>query len=258
MLKTTKRKFGGFFEGARLLFQATRFVFRERVLWKYFVIPLVINTILFIVFLYIAVNTLGGFLMTTLPPSWWATVLAVAVVASLLAGLLYFGAAVFVFFGSLVSAPFYDLLAQRVIKLSGGAAVERPLGQELAVTVKNSLYRFAVYALLQGVVLLLYLIPAVGPVVSVGLGFVVTAVFLAVSFFDYGLSAKGMRVVEQFSWIMSHAGYVFGFGVVMFGLLAIPVLNVCVPPIAVVAGVNGVFNKVEGLDFSDKDDTTQA
>jgi CysZ protein len=256
MLKTTKRKFVGFFDGARLLLRNARFVFRERVLWKYVVIPFFINAVLFAAFLYLAANTLGGFLLTSLPASWWAMVLTVAVVGALLAGILYFGAAVFVFFGSLVSAPFYDMLAQRVIKMSGGAAIERPLGQELAITVKNSLYRFAVYALLQGGVLLLYLIPAVGPVVSVGLGFVVTAVFLAVSFFDYGLSAKGMRVAEQFSWITSHAGYVLGFGAITFGLLAVPVLNLLIPPIAVVAGVNGVFERVEGLDFSHEDDTT--
>lgn len=203
-------------------------------LWKLLIVPALINAAAFVFFLTLIGRTLGRFLSMHLPEAWWATVLVVAAVLAALAAVLFFGTAVFMFFGSILSAPFYGAIAEHIAREGDATFPLAPLRLQLWRTVWSTLSKLGWFFLVQAGLLLLYVMPfAFGPIAYAVAGFFATGFFLALDAFDFTFDLHGMRFAERRAWCVKRLRLTSGFGAATFIGLAIPGLNLVIPAAAV-------------------------
>jgi CysZ protein len=219
------------------------FLWRNRALWKYVWIPILINVFVFL--------GLGGVFVTQFPdliqlllPSgdaWYWAVLGVLlwILGSALLLLFFFMA--FTLVGTAIAGPFNDLLSERVEAVTTGVpgSPSPPLAKQIGGvgrSVLESLKHLAFY--LAGALLLLLwnLIPGVGTVVYAVTGGVWTLLFLALEFGDHYLGRHWSRFRARWGCIWSHRWASLGFGAASALMLLVPLLNLLFIPAAVAGG----------------------
>lgn len=206
--------------------------------WSLLVAPVLVNAMLFLFFIFLSAWALRGTFASTNPSNWWQVVLVVLVVVALIGAILFIGSALFVFFGSIISAPFYDTLAQQTTRRLGGVVEDHPWWSHVWPSVKHGAKKLWWYLLIQAGLIILYVVPGLfGPIAFVTLGYIATAFFLALDFLDFSFDFHGWTFEERRHWCLSHKGLVLGFGSAVFLGLGIPVLNLFIPPMAVVGAV---------------------
>jgi|GEM_PF-3597720 CysZ protein len=222
--------------GAEYFFRGARELWRRKGWWPLLIVPTLLNVLLYALFVVGIMTLVRQFLSGYAPSTWWGILIAAAIFVVTLAAVLYLGSMLFIFFGSIISAPFYDSLAQRAARERGAVIVERTWWQEVWRPIKHSVIKFGWYLLVQIGLLGLYLLPvAVGPVAYLTLGFFATAFFLALDFLDFSFDFRGWTFTERKKWCMERKGVVLGFGgAVLLGTM-IPAVNIVVPPIAIIA-----------------------
>lgn len=224
--------------GFGYLFRGGAFLARERQLWPLLVAPVLVNAILFLLFLFGAGFALRGLLGSTDPSSWWQVALVVMLVVATVGAILFVGAAVFVLVGSIISAPFYDTLAQHTARSRGMIVVDHPWWSHVWPSVKHAATKLWWYLLIQAGLIILYVVPgAFGPIAFVTIGYVATAFFLALDFLDFSFDFQGWTFPERRRWCLRRKGLMLGFGSAVFLGLGIPLVNLFIPPIAVVGAV---------------------
>lgn len=230
-LTDVKRGFGYFFRGARYLL-------RHRELWSLLVLPVLMNVLLFVLFVWGLFALTHRFFLLELPPTWWGVLLGAVLVLALIGAVLFLGSAVFVFFGSVISAPFYDVLAERVARAEGAVVPDHPWWKGVGKVMRHSLQHLWWYVLIQiGIVILFFVPGAFGPISYVTLGFFSTTFFLSIDFLDYSFDFRGWDFSDRRKWCMERKGLVFGFGTAVFLGLGIPVFNVLIPPMAIIGSI---------------------
>ena len=203
-------------------------------MWTLLIVPALINAAAFVFFLTLIAKVLHRFLSAHLPDAWWAAALVVAAVLAALGAVLFFGTAVFMFFGSVLSAPFYGAIAERIAREGSAALPMAPVGLQVWRTVWSTLSKLGWFFLVQAGLLLLYVMPfAFGPVAYAVAGFFATGFFLALDAFDFTFDLHGMRFAERRAWCVKRLRLTSGFGAATFIGLAIPGVNLIVPAAAV-------------------------
>lgn len=141
----------------------------------------------------------------------------------------------------LVAAPFMGLLAERVNR----DTCATPLPPEsLAAMIRRTLWRElrklwywlwrAVPVLL--LVLVLYLIPGLN-LLAAAVWFLFSAWILALQYIDYGADCRLVPLRTALDRLGRQRWLVLGFGCIMLALTLVPLLNLLVMPVGVVAGV---------------------
>jgi len=228
----------GMKDGALYFLRGIGYLWRNKSLWPLLVVPILLNALLFILFVWGALILLRRFFFAAPPETWWAWILLGAALVATLGAIVFFGSFLLVFVGSVVAAPFYDRLAQRTARAEGGIIIERPFWQEVWRPIKHALVKFWWYILVQAGLLVLFIMPfAVGPVAYATLGFLATAYFLALEFLDFSFDFRGLTFTERWKWCMERKGVVLGFGAATFAALLVPGANLLVPPVAVVSSI---------------------
>lgn len=173
---------------------------------------------------------------------------------------------VFAFIGALVSilvsvllapviaAPFNDMLGEEVERIELG---KNPppfswsrLSRDIGRTVRIELTKMVVYAVL---VLPLWFGGFVAPplaAASSALGFVLTAAYFALDYVDGPLTRRSVGVRRRFQLFVKHPAALLGFGLGVWFLLFIPLLNLFFMPAAVAGGTRlcadlGLLDEVE-------------
>lgn len=224
--------------GFAYMFRGARMLFGMRQLWSLLVAPVLMNGILFLLFLFGAAALLRGIFSSLHTDTWWQVALVTMVVLATIGAIVFIGSAVVVFVGSIVSAPFYDAIAQHVTRKMGGVVVDHAWWSHLWPSIKHASAKLWWYLLVQAGLIILYVVPgAFGPIAFVTIGYVATAFFLALDFLDFSFDFQGWTFPERRRWCLEHKGLVLGFGSAVFLGLAIPVVNLFVPPIAVAGSV---------------------
>lgn len=221
-------------DGVRALLAGANYLRTHRKVWHLLIVPAIINAAAFAFFLLLISRVLSRFLSTHLPETWWATALVVAAVIAALGAILFFGTAVFMFFGSVLSAPFYGAIAERIARENGAILPTAPLGLQVWRTVWSTFSKLGWFFLVQAGLLLLYVMPfAFGPVAYAVAGFFATGFFLALDAFDFTFDLYGLRFSDRRAWCIKRLRLTSGFGAATFIGLAIPGLNLIVPAAAV-------------------------
>ncbi|MFQ5994063.1 MAG: sulfate transporter CysZ [Acidiferrobacterales bacterium] len=227
------------FIGPRYLLRGFALITR-RGLRRFFLIPLLINVVVFAGLIGIGVSQFDVLVDWLLPTgdSWWAML-----ARGLLWTLFALATALVVFFtftviANLIAAPFNGLLAARVERALGGHASEQVSARGwvagVATAVASELRKFRYFVIILLFPIVLTLIPVVNilaPFVWIG----VTAWMLALEYLAYPLENHGFqfRAVRR----MAHARRIMtlSFGIAVMAATLIPFINLAVMPASVAA-----------------------
>lgn len=223
--------------------RALGFLWDHKRLWPLAAAPFFLNLVLFVLAFWLSYTYLGDWVRGLLSGDggwWWAALLYLLLVLMVLALLvvqIYFFAVV----GSMLSAPFLELLTRRTETLvpgmpPGAPWAESGLAREVWRVLRQSLMRLLIYLAVMLPLLLLTFIPGVGGVVYAGLAWLFTAYFLALEFMDYPLDRRGLSLKEKSRYVRGMGLGWLGFGSAVLVLGLVPVVNFALLPLAAVGG----------------------
>ena len=206
--------------------------------WPIILIPLVVNLVLFSGFVVFVGEVMRRFLATNLPDSWWGLLFAGMIMLVSMLFILFLSLPLFTVIATAIASPFYDLLATRVLRSLGEVPPEISWKQELVRGLRLAFLLFGWYLAIQGAIIALFFLPIVnGPFTSTALGFLATAGFLGVEYVSFSPRFRSWTFPKQRQWCMDRKGLVAGFGTATALALAVPGLNLVIPPAAIVGGL---------------------
>ncbi|TAN50296.1 MAG: sulfate transporter CysZ [Methylococcaceae bacterium] len=200
-------------------------------------IPLLINFVLFALGLW-AVRHYFDAVIAYFLPDWlmWLRGFIWPLVATSFVILTLFS---FTLLANIVGAPFYGILAEKVAVLLGLPAVpevQEPWPKAVLRSLQAETARLRYYLVRAAPMLLLFLIPGVNVFASF-LWLAFNGWFLALEYTSYPLERYGCGFAEQRQLLGKARIMAAGFGVLVALGLAVPLLNVLMPPAAVAGAV---------------------
>jgi CysZ protein len=250
--------------GFQFALQGMALLGRHRLLWKWAILPTVINIIVFtiafalFILLYQDIYALAtGFLPLEPPQTWyaWLWVAPLRLLAWIIGLLLLVTALVVLYFaflllGTTIAAPFLDVLAQRVEALVTGRNAEEQTGllgtlHTISVSMLDELKKLAFFLLVQIALLMLGLFPLFTPFTAIAAA-LFTMLFLPLEYAGFAMDHRHLRFAQRRALIWQHRWLMLGFGAAAFLTLLIPLLNFVSLPVLVVGGTL-LFLHTEGV-----------
>jgi uncharacterized protein involved in cysteine biosynthesis len=218
----------GFLRGLFAPFRGGLFVLHQR-LWKYLVIPFVLNLALGIGAMWGASTWIRREpMLVNEPVLRWLLVVLVTVLG---------GIAIFIALQPIITAVFTDRLSEAVEKRVRGSAPSAPFFASAGRALVHGLLKLVLYAIaVVTAALLTAFVGPVGTLVGVGLG----AIFLAYDGFDYALSRRGRSFGGKWAYLVRHPGLTLGYGLGATALYLVP-LAIFVAPSFAAAGATLAF-----------------
>lgn len=230
-------------------FRSLTFFFSHPKLITYSIAPILINMVIYgCVFFFtykwllgsidkwIGIDTASGF---------WAGFLhtVLLIIAFLL--LLFICYLLFITVGNLVTAPFNEEISQRVEEIVTNDAVGHKMGfwEDAYVSIKGEAEKIVFYLVVLFLIFLLNLVPAVGNVLSAILGTVFSFFYNALDFLDFPMTRKKMKFKQKLAVTRSGKLLTYGFGAAAFLMMFLPIVNVFMKPILVVAGTSLYYER---------------
>lgn len=244
---------------------------REKAILPWVLVPTLFNLLLFGSLYYLAGSSLSAWISSWSAAGFtgfWSFLepavdfLIGAAVLLLWVLLLALFASVFTIAVQLVAAPFMGLLAERIDqRLTGtplpdesvAGMVVRTLRRELRKT-WDWLWRTLLVLL---VVLVVSLIPVVNVLASV-IWFLWSGWLLGIQYIDYGADTRQVSFVEMKRRLRQQRWLVLGFGCAVLALTMIPLVNLVIMPVAVIAGVMIWVEQLSGLPLASPPAATEA
>lgn len=172
--------------------------------------------------------------------------------ASLIFGalLVFASAALVLLTSSVIAAPWNDALSAAVERIAAGGSQSPAAASHLVRDALRSIIFAAVLlggylACMVSLFALGWLIPVVGPLLQATLGFLVTAMFLALENADLAAARHGLSVRDRIAHARRHLGSALGMGTAIWVLMLVPLLNLLLVP-AAVAGATLWFLDTHG------------
>lgn len=218
-------------------FRGGKFLSRHPRLWRYVLIPFLINLLVFSLAVYFGLDffnqTVVGMIPTGEAWYWVALSYLAWVVAVLLTMILVIFS--FTVVGNLIASPFNELLSERTEETVMGTVRGEPFSlAAMGRVMLDESKKMAVFILLMVLLLLLNLLPGFGTLLYSVLSILLTVFFLVIEYTGYIFGRKGQRFRDQRAFIRGRRFMSFGFGVGVLCLLAIPLLQFFCIPFAVV------------------------
>ncbi len=225
---------GNFLTGAGYLLQGLKILGRPG-LRRYFVIPLLINVVVFTLLGWLGISQFSVFLDWLLPESGWLHLLRWLLWPLFALAMLLLTFYSFTAVANLIAAPFNALLAEKVELYLTGRRPSQPAGSllaSLAPAIRSELRKLGYFLLRALPLLLLFVIPGVNLLAS-PLWLLFNAWYLSLEYIDYPMGNEGFGFPEQHAWMRERRGLAFGFGGAATLLMMVPVLNFAAMPVAV-------------------------
>lgn len=236
---------GNFLNGASYLMEGLKLLNHPK-LRLFVLVPILVNTMLFIVVTIAMIQQFTSMLdwfMEWLPA--WLDFMAwvIGFLLALLVALVYGYS--FSMITNVLAAPFYGFLAEKTEELAGGRLLEQEsLLHMIPRTVLRELRKLWYFVWRSVFILLLSLIPLVGPLIAVVWG----AWSMSIQYGDYAADNHQTPFIRLRFKLGSKLWSALGFGgAVMLGLM-VPVLNIFVMPAAVIGGTLFWLRELEGAD----------
>jgi CysZ protein len=251
-------------QGFALAFRGVAFLWQQRVLWKWAILPVAVNVVVFAaafaLFLYSypdLYNRATSFLPLEPPAAWyaWLWVAPLRLLAWVIGLLLLVTALVVIYFaflllGTVLAAPFLDVLAQRVEALVASGAPAVPVAmpgplQAMGHSVSLELRKLGFFLAVQMVLFLLGLLPLLTPL-TVLAATLFTMLFLPLEYAGFAMDHRQLRFAQRRALIWRHGWLMLGFGAAAFLTMLVPLVNfICLP--ALVVGGTLLFLHTEGV-----------
>lgn len=264
MTAAGSRTIPGFFRGLSMPFRGIGFMARNPSLARIWIVPVVL-----VVGLLVAGCVTSGQVALVLADRWapmthdptdfgqqMASGIGHALTRTVFAIIgVFVSILVSVLLAPVVAAPFNDMLGEEVERIELGknppefswARLSRDVGR----TVRIELTKMLVYAVL---VMPLWFGGFVAPplaMLSSALGFVLTAAYFALDYVDGPLTRRSVGVRQRFELFQKHPAALLGFGLGVWTLLLVPIVNLFFMPAAVAGGTRlcaelGLLDAIEG------------
>lgn len=237
--------------GLRGPWRGFRYLLKNRELWPWIFIPVLINVGLIvtaflgatwsapIVLAELWPMPAGGFAFTV-----WQTVSMVVGLVLFVLGVVFLYA-----LSGIVGTPFYDYLTAQVEAQVAGIVEEAfdwsRFRKDVMQSIGHSLLAFGLWLAVMLPLVCIGLIPGLGQLLELVLGLSFTSLFLAREMMDGAMSRRRYSFRYKLRIIRSQLMVMLGFGAACAVLLWIPLLNFLFMPVSVVGGTL-VFLDLEG------------
>jgi CysZ protein len=194
------------------------------------------------------IGNIGSWLGAEEPgASFWIEALHVILVILTFLIVLFICYLLFTVFGSLITAPFNEEISQRVEEIVTNTK-QHELGfwQDAYASIKGEVQKIAFYLIILFVLFLFNFVPVIGSVFSTVLGLIFSFFYNALDFLDYPLTRKLATFRHKLKVTQKGGMITYGFGCIAFLMMFLPVVNVFMKPILVVAGTSLYYEKGYG------------
>lgn len=229
-----------FLDGLCFPLRAIRFIGSQPMLWRYIVIPIVLNILVGFV-LYTTLLWAGFQAIEALLVDWpeliaWFVRLLLIVV--LFIGIGY----VLVRFGVIIGSPFYSRLSELIEERLHGVA--RTTSPTSPTSIAYDLFRALLFELKKLLfllafgtpALLLNALPGVGTMLATAAGIAIGVTITCLDFFDPPLERRRLSFRAKLGFIRRHLPASAGFGLICLGLVSVPFFNLLAIPVCITAG----------------------
>ena len=236
---------GSFFQGVFIPFRGLGFLAKRPEIWYLVLIPLIINTILFIAALILGYGAFSDFLRSLMGDweklAWYMKTLAV------LARLFFWILALFMVYyvftpvALVIASPFNDRLAETTEEACGFKwRDDRPLFRQIvgeaSFAIRSEVKRMFIFGLVFIILLPLNLIPIVGSAIYVFLSFVWACFGFAFEFISFATDRRHVALKRKLNLLWEHLPCSLGFGFIVFISLLVPFVNIFMVSIGAVSG----------------------
>jgi CysZ protein len=150
----------------------------------------------------------------------------------------------FVIFGGIITAPFNENISKFVEQnVYGYKTEELSFWKDTYISIKIEIQKLLFYFTGLFIFILINLIPIAGNVVSVTLGTVFSFFYNALDFLDYPLTRQLASFRTKLEAAQSGGMVTYGFGAMAFLMMFLPIINVFMKPLLVVAGTRLYYEK---------------
>jgi CysZ protein len=246
----------GVIAGAGYPFRAVVLIARTPTLWPYLIVPVLLNIAVgVLIYSGLLIAGLRGIdrLMAGLPAE--LGLLEPLLQVLLVIALLLSTGFVFVRFGVILGAPWYEALSARVERERTGSQPDTGRGgllgavQDVIRQLGHESQKLGFVLGLGLLLLLLNFIPAAGTLLSTAGGFALGATVACLDFLDPPLSRRRLSFGEKLRTVRRALPASAGFGLVALALVSVPFVNLLAVPLCVVAGTLFYVDRVrERLD----------
>ncbi len=241
-----------FTKGFLYPFNSFAFMHHNRSLYKFAIIPFMINTLVFTLVVYFGFGYFQELVMSRLPQgdAWYWLILNYFVIIAAVLVIMVLVFFTFAVLGSLIASPFNDVLSEKTEMLLTGEKQDavfkwRVFWQDTLRTLVSESKKIAIFVLGMLALLLLHLMPVLGTALYPFLSVAWTVLFLVFEYNGYVFSRKHFTFGEQRRVVFKHAALMSGFGLGIFCVLAIPFLQFVCIPLGVVGAVRLLYDAGE-------------
>ncbi len=234
---------GGLFAGLIYPFRALSIINRTPGLWRYILIPIGINILVGITF-YVGLLLAGLRVIDTLVSNMTGleAIFAVFLQAFLVVGLLIVTGFLLVRFGVVLGSPWYSQLSERLEQVyAGQSSPPAPTGMRaIAIDIARSLLfelkKLLLVLLIALVLFLCNFLPLVGQLITMAGGMGLGILIACLDFLDPPLERRRLSFRAKLKVIWQSLPASASFGLICFGLVSIPFLNLLSIPLCITAG----------------------
>ena len=233
-----------FYNGFLFPFHSIGFIKRNPPLYKFIIMPFLINTLTFSMVVYWGFGFFQDLVMSRIPQgeAWYWLILnyfLIAVAILIVLVLVFF---TFAAVGNLIDSPFNDLLSEKTEYLLTGKNDEQPFSLSVCVrdagqVMLTEMKKISVFLFGMVVLLLLHFIPVIGTFTYPVLSICWTIFFLVMDYTGYVFFRKRLSFKIQRQTILKNASMMSGFGTGLFCVLTIPFFQFLCIPLGVVGAV---------------------
>lgn len=228
--------------GFRYPFRAVGFILDHPSLLKYIVWPFLINGLVFGSGFFFFLTKLDN-LLSFIPKddSWFWDLLFYVLVVLLTMIFLIVAFYAFTIIGNIVASPFNSALSEKTETLMNCAPVSSssrviPFFRDVLHSIGTEIKRLLFFLLWLIPLLLINVIPIVGPYLYFAWMLFFTCYAVTFSFMDYSLDRRYRSFLRKNQIILSNKAMMLGFGSVGMIMGLIPIVNFFLIPVMVVAG----------------------
>jgi len=209
------------------------------------VINLIIYGSVFILSYKWLISSIGSWIGATQPDaSFWIDALHIFLVIFSFLLVLFICYLLFTVFGSLITAPFNEEISQRVEEIvTSSVYSELGFWKDAYVSIKGEFQKILFYLIILFVLFLFNFVPVIGNIFSTALGLIFSFYYNALDFLDYPLTRKLAAFRHKLRVTQKGGMVTYGFGCAAFLMMFLPVVNVFMKPILVVAGTSLYYEK---------------
>jgi CysZ protein len=209
-------------------------------LWWLCLAPFLINLGLFVLGFWLTFGYFQSWVQGMLPTGegwWWQVLLYLLMVVAVLL-LLIVEVYLFAVVGRIIAAPFLEELTRRVEMLArpGHQPPDMGFWTSVARALSQEAKRLALYLAVMLGLLVLNLLPGLGSLAYGVLAWLATCFFLAGEFLDFPLERRGWGLMAKMGYVLRLRLTGLGFGLAVFALGVVPVVNLALLPLAAVGG----------------------